>query len=308
MKILVVGIGSVLAQRVALHLRERKHQVLGLDRRKWLDAPRDIEVFTADIGKRAAEDVFRVHRPECVVHMATVNALSARLDERARINVGGTKAVFSYSLSHGVKHVVFVGRHTFYGVGADAPLYRTENEPPHGIGTFPELADLVAADMYAANTLWREPALKTTVLRLVYTLGPSLQGTLASFLRGRRVPTVFGFDPLFQFLQESDAAHAIALSAEKGVSGVFNVEGPQPLPLSLVIRQVDRTAVPLPEGVLRRLLGRFGLPSLPKGAVEHLKYPIVVDGAAFRKATGFQHAFDEVETLAQFKALLSQHT
>ncbi len=304
MKVLVVGIGSSLAQRVALHLRERGHQVLGLDRRKWLDAPRDIALFTSDIAKRSAEEVFRMHRPECVVHMATVNAMAAGGDERARINVGGTKSVFEYSLNHGVKQVVFVGRHTFYGVGADAPLYRTEDEPPHGIGTFPELADLVAADLYAANTLWREPTLPTAVLRLVYTLGPSRQGTLAAFLRGKRVPMVFGFDPLFQFLQENDAARAIGLAVEKRLAGVFNVEGPQPLPLSVVVQKVGRRSVSVPEGLLRRMLGRFGLPPLPKGAVEHLKYPIVVDGKAFRTATGFVNEWNEVETLNQFRELL----
>jgi UDP-glucose 4-epimerase len=304
MKVLVVGIGSLLAQRVALHLKECGHQVIGLDRRKWLDAPRDIQLFVTDIRKRAAEDVFRLQRPDCVVHMATVNALSAGGDERARINVGGTKAVFENSLAHGVSQVVFVGRHTFYGAGADAPLYRTEDEPPHGIGTFPELADLVAADAYACHTLWRKPSMATAVLRLVYTLGPSKQGTLATFLKGRTVPLVFGFDPLFQFLQENDAATAIGLAVSKRIAGVFNVEGPPPLPLSVVVDQVGRRRVSVPEVILKRLLGRMGIPKLPAGAIEHLKYPIVVDGKAFREATGFANQWSEIETLKQFRELL----
>ncbi len=303
MKVLIIGVGGALARLVALQLREKGHTVIGIDRRPWWDAPRDIQVHEVDIRKRAAEDVFRRERPDCVVHMATVNALSAAGEERARINMGGTKAVFDHSIAHGVKHVVVVGRHTYYGASADSPLYHTENEPPQGMGNFPELADLVAADLYAANMLWREPQITTTVLRLVYTLGPSKTGTLASFLRGKRVPMVFGFDPLFQFLEEEDAATGISLAAEKTPRGIFNVCGPAPVPLSTIAHETGRTVVPLPEMVLQQLLGRFGFPNLPRGALEHIKFPIVVDGSAYRKATGFTHRTSEVEALRRYRRI-----
>jgi UDP-glucose 4-epimerase len=168
------------------------------------------------------------------------------------------------------------------------------------MGAFPELADLVAADLFAANMLWREPKLTTTVLRLVYTLGPSQTGTLSSFLRGRRVPMVLGFDPLFQFLEEGDAARAISLAAEQQTRGIFNVAGPPPLPLATIVKETGRTAVPLPERVLASLLGRFGFPALPRGALEHIKYPIVVDATAFKASTGFTHEVSEVEALHRY--------
>lgn len=300
MKVLVVGVGGALARKVALLLRDAGHSVLGMDRRPWWDHPKDVPVYEVDMRKRAAEDVFRTQRPDCVVHMATVNALSAAGEERARINLGGTRAIFQHSVAHGVKHIVFVGRHTYYGATADSPLYHTEEEPPQGMGRFPELADLVASDLFAANMLWRSPGLSTSVLRLVYTLGPSRAGTLASFLRGRQVPMVLGFDPLFQFLDEGDAARAITLAAEKSLRGVFNVAGPPPVPLSAIIRQTGRRAVPLPEPLLAALLGRLGFPALPRGALEHIKYPIVVDAQAFAAATGFRAEVSEVEVLERF--------
>lgn len=300
MKVLVVGTGGELAKGVARTLASRGHQVLGMDRRAWADAPKGIETFAIDLRKRGAEDIFRTRKPECVVHMATVNALTGDAEERARLNLGGTRAVFENAVAHGTKQVVFVGRHTYYGASADSPLYHTEDEPPHGIGHFPELADLVAADLFAANALWRQPKLTTSVLRLVYTLGPSQQGTLATFMRGKRVPLVLGYDPLFQFLDETDAVEAIVLAVEKRPKGIFNVAGPSPVPLSTIIRQSGRTPLPLPEGVLRQLFGRFGFPSLPPGAVEHIKYPIVVDGKGFKAATGFAHRIDEVECLRRY--------
>ena len=132
--------------------------------------------------------------------MATVTHLTGQKNQRYRINLLGTRAVFDHCNSYGVRQAIFVGRHTYYGAASDAPLYHVEADPPFAVGTYPELADLVAADLYAGSSLWRYPQLHTSVLRLCYTLGPMHHGTLAAFLHGPRVPMVLGYDPLFQFM------------------------------------------------------------------------------------------------------------
>ncbi len=301
MKVLITGIGGGLARQVAMRIHEAGHTVLGVDRRPWPDAPTGIEIFNTDVRKRPAEDVFRSHRPEAVVHMATVTHFTARREERYRINLGGTRAVLDHCHNYGAQHVVFVGRHTIYGAAGDAPLYRTEAEPPLAGTTFPDLADLVAADLYAGSALWRFPDLRTAVLRLVYTLGPSHRGTLANFLAGPRVPMVMGFDPLYHFMHEHDAADAIVLALKHRLNGVFNVAGPPPVPLSTLIEATGRKALPLPEFILPRFLGRFGLPFLPRGSLNHLKYPVVVDARPFAAATAFTPAFDEVRVMDGFR-------
>lgn len=302
MKILIPGIAAGLARRVAKSLLSQGHEVIGIDARPWPNAPAKIELHGVDIRKRAAEDVFRRHRPDAVIHMATVTSLELSGEERHRINLGGTRAVFEHCHAYGVKQVLFVGRHTFYGAAPDSPLYHTEDEPPQALDSFPELADLVAADLYAATALWRYPKLTVGLLRLCYTLGEPGRGTLASFLVHRRVPMVLGFDPLFQFLHEDDAVTAIELALEKKLKGVFNVAGPPPLPLSMLIRAAGRKPLPLPEPLLKLLLGRSGFPLLPHGALGHLKYPVVMDASAFKKATGFEPRYSEVETVRAFRA------
>lgn len=301
MKVLITGISGTLGRSLARLLESRGHEVVGLDRRPWPDAPKNIQVFHADTRKRPAEDVFRQHRPEAVVHMATVTHWGASREERYRINLGGTRAVFDHCHAYGVRQAIFVGRHTVYGAAPDTPLYRTEEDPPMAVSTFPDLADLVAADLYAGSALWRFPEVTTAVLRIVYTLGPSRAGTLMRFLRGPRVGTVLGFDPLFQFMYEEDAARAIAEALEARLRGVFNVAGPQPVPLSLLCRVTGRQAVPLPDLLYPHLMGRFGLPHMPPGAVSHVKYPIVVSADLFQKATGFRAHFDEVQAMESFR-------
>ncbi|MBX7077585.1 MAG: SDR family oxidoreductase [Nannocystaceae bacterium] len=301
MKVLITGISGALAREVTRRVVERGHEVVGIDVRPWYHPPEGVRVIQTDIRKRPAEEVFRSFRPDALVHMATVTHLTHRSRDRYRINLGGTQAVFEHCAHYGVKQALFVGRHTYYGAGPDSPLYHTESEPPMAVHTFAELSDLVAADLYAGSALWRYPRIDTAVLRLCYTLGPFRQGTLAAFLKGPRVPTVLGFDPLFHFIHELDAAAAIVLSLEARLRGVFNVSGPPPVPLSVIIRETGRSPVPLPEALIRPLLGRFGLPRLPPGALEHVKYPVVIDSSAFRKATGFAPQFDEDATMAAFR-------
>ena len=305
MRLLITGISSNLGRLVAKVALEQRHTVIGIDRRPWPDAPKAIEMHAVDLTKRAAEDVFRTRRPDAVVHLAIVTHFSPDAEERYRINLGGTRIVFEYAERYEVQSCVFVGRHTFYGAAPDAPLYHKETDPPLAVATFPELADLVAADLFAASALWRTPKLKTVILRICYMLGSSRKGTLASFLEGRRVPMVFGFDPLFQVMHEEDGARAIVLAASAStggdLKGVFNVAGPLPLPLSSVVKLAGRTALPLPEAALPLVFGRFGLPRLPAQSIEHLKHPVVVDDAAFRAATGFRHTWDETETLTAFR-------
>lgn len=301
MRVLITGISSVPGRLLTDLLVRDGHHVCGIDRRPWESAPDGVLIHQADVRKRAAEDVVRTFRPQAVVHMATVTHLERSSEDRYRINLGGTRKVFEHCHEYGVKKAIFVGRHTVYGAAPDSPLYQREDSTPMAGTSFPELSDLVAADLYASQALWRYPDLDTAVLRFVYELGPSRHATLARLLRGPRVPMILGFDPLFQFMHEFDIARAIARALEVPLRGVFNVAGPKPVLLSLLIRETGGTAVSVPEPLFRMLLGRFGLPHMPAGAVDHVKYAIVVDDRAFREATGFEHRYDEDDAMLGFR-------
>lgn len=298
MRILVTGAAGRLAQTFVKTLHEAGHAVVGLDRRQWPNAP--VVMHQVDLLKRAAEDVFRETSPEVVVHSASVTQLAEDRGDRYRVNLVGTKAVFDYCRRYHVRQTIFVGRHTYYGASADAPLYHVEDDPPLGLETFPELADLVAADLFSSSMLWRAPEMTTAVLRFVYTLGPTRTGTLADFLGSARVPMVLGFDPLFQFMHERDAGAALSHAIAGRLHGVFNVAGPSPLPLSALIRYGKRPRVVLPEPLIRASLGRFGLPRLQPSAVDHIKYSLVVDDTAFRNVTGFVPQHGQIETIGDF--------
>ncbi len=70
----------------------------------------------------------------------------------------------------------------------------------------------------------------------------------------------------------------------------------------MVAREAGRAPFPIPEPLLRRMFGRYGFPALAPGALNHLKYSIMVDATTFRQAAGFLHRRDELAVLRDYKA------
>jgi UDP-glucose 4-epimerase len=301
MRILITGVSGYLARLVAQQLCANQHEVVGIDHRPWFDCPAEIRLEKLDIRKRPTADLFRQFRPQVVIHMATETYVSATTEERYRLNLNGTQSIWSYCEQFKVKQAIFIGRHTVYGAAADAPLYRKETEPLLAGTTFPTLADLVSADLYAGQALWRIPKLKTSVLRIAYALGPMGRGTLANYLGEDRVPMVLGFDPLFQCIHTEDAATAIVAAVDAKLAGIYNVAGPDPIPLSCLIKGVNKQPVPIPERLLPMCLGKFGLSRLPRASLSHLKYPIVIDDRQFREKTGFKFRYQVEQIMGTFK-------
>lgn len=303
MKVLVTGISGTLGRLVTGELLRAGFEVCGIDRRAWDEVPPHVRVYNLELRAAGVHDVFRHERPAAVVHLATTSPFVGTGETRRRTNLSVTRALLDAVAQHGVMQLVFAGRHFYYGAAAELPLLHSEQDPPHGVETFPEAADVIAAELMACNALWSIPRTRTTVLRFSHSLGPNARGMLAELLRGSRVPTVLGFDPVVQFLDPEDIAVALRLSVEQALSGVFNVGGAHPMPLSQIAAALERTTVAIPEAIYRMSLGRFGLPEIPVGALSLLKYPIVIDDSAFRNRSGYVQRFEEREAIERYRTV-----
>jgi UDP-glucose 4-epimerase len=102
-------------------------------------------------------------------------------------------------------------------------------------------------------------------------------------------------------MHEHDAASAVASAMEHKLRGVFNVAGPNPVPLTLLCKTTGKPAIPMPEPLFDFVVGRAGFSQLPRGAINHVKYPIVVDSRPFWEATGFKPCYDEMTTMESFR-------
>jgi UDP-glucose 4-epimerase len=288
------GLGRLLARRLA-----GDYEISGVDRVPWEGAPRDIKFHTADLRSRRIEDVFRRERPDAVAHLGFVrHDFDAEL--RHDVNVVGTKRLLEYCARYEVKHLVILSSSYVYGALAENPFYMDEDTALNVSRHYPEIRDLAEVDTLATTFLWRYPEIATAILRPVNTLGYYAHSSIGSYLRLPYVPTVFGFDPMMQFIHEEDVAEAFVRALERGARGVFNVVGPGAVPLSIAIRETGGTSVPLPETLARNALERlfrFGLFPVPADAVDFVKFPCTIDGRRFHEATEFQPLYTLEETL-----------
>ena len=67
-KVLVTGISGNLGRLLARNLH-RVARVVGVDRRPFRHKPKDVEMVTVDLRRRATEQIFRDHRIDAVVHL-----------------------------------------------------------------------------------------------------------------------------------------------------------------------------------------------------------------------------------------------
>lgn len=296
-RVIVTGASGSFGRVAVRWLASRGHEVTAVDLRDDANLPTGVELHRLDVRKRGFEDLVRRTQPDALIHLAMVRRFGRGAEERYRINVEGTARVFEVGRAAGVRHMVFVSRATVYGALPDQPQFVTEDHPPAAGRTFPEIQDLIAADLYIGTMLWRHPSIETVLLRPVNVLGPTVRTLLNRYLSRPRVFTVLGFDPMQQVIHENDLGLAFEYALESGLRGVFNVTGPGEVPLHVLIDEAGARAIPLPEPLIHLVKGRLGFPEIPRGALDYLKYACTVDGSRFREATGFEPAHGLVETL-----------
>ena len=238
MKVLIPGIAGRLARmrrrRGSLDAGPRGHR--HRSRARGPTRPTGIEVHEVDIRKRAAEDVFRKRAPRRRHPHGDGHApRRAQSEERYRINLGGTRAVFDHCRALRRR----ARRSSSAATPTTAPPPTRRSTTPRTSRrwrstTFPELADLVAADLYAGTALWRFPSSTTAVLRIVLHARRrpgTARSPRSSAARACRWCSA-SIRSSSSCTSDDVGAAPSSLALEKRLRGVFNVAGPQPVPLS----------------------------------------------------------------------------
>ena len=126
---------------------------------------------------------------------------------------------------------------------------------------------------------------------------------LSKYLARRLVPTMMGFDPLWQFLHEADAIAAFKLAIFRDVPGTFNIVGDGVLPSSTVIKLAGRVALPVPHPLFPPMVGALWLAQLseaPPAFLDYLRYICVADGEKAAVEMGFRAAYTTREALIDY--------
>jgi len=266
-----------------------------------------VDLTTPEAGHELA-GLFRSHRVDTIVHLAFLSHPIHDTTYAHELQVIGTMHVLNAVAAaqrgkNRVKQVVMLSSTMVYGARPDNPNFLLEDRRLKKTPHCPLVNDLVEAEEQLQQFAGKHPKVSTTVLRMGCLLGPQADGVIPRLLAGSTVPTVMGYDPLFQFLHENDALDALKLALDKDQKGVFNIVADGVLPFSTVLRLGGKMCVPIPHFLWEKVGGflwAFQTLDIPPSFLDFLRYLWVADGTRAKKKLGFSPGYTTREAVLEF--------
>ena len=124
-------------------------RVIGLDRRKFIGRPKDLEHHSVDLRRNRVEDIFRERPVNAVVHLGVMHNPRGNREEHHTWNVGGLSRLLEYASRHRVRKFVLLSSANVYGPRPENAQFLNEDAPLLAAGAFSDMRDLVELDMLA---------------------------------------------------------------------------------------------------------------------------------------------------------------
>ena len=202
-----------------------------------------------------------------------------------------------------VRRLVVKSSTAVYGSEPDDPSFWTEamhrRKPARDAFT----RDLDEVESYVRDYGLRHPRVAVTLMRFGNVLGEVHDSPFGRLFDLAAVPTVFGFDPRLQFLDENDAVAALEHAARADNRGTYNVAGAGVVVLSQAIALLGRINAPvLPfvgGSMAMRVLDRLRLVDFPPEFVRLLQYGRVVDTTRLHDELHFVPKLSTIDTVME---------
>ncbi|HEX4477078.1 MAG TPA: NAD-dependent epimerase/dehydratase family protein [Polyangiaceae bacterium] len=268
--------------------------------------------YKVDLAQPTAEEriaeIFTAEHVDTILHLSFLSSPSYAISWAHELESVGTMHLLNAARRADVQKIVMRSQTMLYGAYPNNPNYLKETHPLRARRSEPFFVDKIQAENDLLEYRDQDPDRVVTILRTAPILGPTVRNFLTRFLSRRVVPTILGFDPLLQFLHESDAIAAFKLAVDRDVPGVFNVTGDGVLPLSTVVKLAGRIAFPLPRSMANTVAGALWFAQIgeaPPTVLDYLQYLCVADGEKARSDLGFVPVYTTREALLDFAS--AQH-
>jgi UDP-glucose 4-epimerase len=306
-RVLITGLGTFWGGRVAQALEADPDVdvIVGLDRFEPTVQLERTEYVRSDESYSILARIVKAARIDTIVHtFLVVDSTQMASRTMHEINVIGTMNLFAAASAPDstVRDVVVKSSTLVYGADPRDPVWFSEEsrraKPPSSMVE----RSLIEVEGYVRDFAVDNPDVSVAILRFSNVLGPDITTAIAKLLELPAVPTVFGFDPRFQFVHETDVVRAILFALETQLQGIYNVAGDGLLPWSEVAALCGKRTFPLPPfgmGLLAAPLNRLGLIELPGELLELLRHGRGVDNRRLKQA-GFDYRYTSAGTVADF--------
>ena len=242
---------------------------------------------------------------DVLYHLAFLQGRTRGAAFAHELEVIGTLHTLAAAVRSGVRHVVVPSTTVVYGARPGNPVLLGEDAPLHGCPGSRFVTDRVEVEGQLMSFRRDYPGVGLTVLRFAPVLGPTVDNPATRYFRRPLVPTLLGFDPLWQSIHEEDARELLLRVLEAPVSGTFNAVSEDVLPLSSLIRLAGTLPLPLPLPLARaalRGLNSAGITATPGALLDYLHYSWVADGSRARTQLGFRPRFGAREAAASVRS------
>ncbi|MBX5483880.1 MAG: NAD-dependent epimerase/dehydratase family protein [Myxococcaceae bacterium] len=261
---------------------------------------RRLDLALPDADKALAA-VLREHRIDTVYHLTFLWSPIQNSAFAHELEVIGSLHVLAAVAAAAVKRLVLPSLTAVYGAQSNNPAFIDERAPLRGCPPSRFISDKVEVEKEVRAFRARHPQTQVLVLRFAPIMGPSVDNPVTRLLRAKVLPTVLGYDPLWQAIHEDDAARALHLALDSPAEGELNVVGEGVLSLSGMVKMAGGRVVPLPHPLARaaiRLMDRIGRVGVPLTLLDYIRYSWVADGRRARETLGFSPRFHTREAVS----------
>lgn len=255
--ILVTGSSGYLGSQVLATLARRSDlRVIGLDVRDPATRQDGVVYATADIRDPRVAQIVATHKPDVVVHLASIvtPGKNSNRDFEYDVDVNGTRNLLQACVAHGVRRVIVSSSGAAYGYYADNPEWLVETDPVRGNDSFAYACHKRLVEEMLAEYRRKHPALEQVVFRIGTILGPTVRNQITDLFEKPRLIAIAGSDSPFVFIHDQDVVGAIVHGIDSAQTGIFNVAGDGKLSIHQIAAKLHKKCVVLPSWILRSAL------------------------------------------------------
>jgi len=306
--ILVTGAGGYVGSALIGRFKKESwsgKNIIAVDVRAVPAAERSEDVIYKEADIRAPEfrDIIADHKPQAVVHLASVVGAGGDPDFDYSVDVLGTENVLKACVENGVEQIVVTSSGAAYGYYADNPKWISETDELRGNEDFAYSRHKRMVEEMLAEYRQTHPALKQLVLRPGTVLGATTDNQITALFAKPFMLSVTGSDSRFVFIWDEDVIAIIAKGVKEGRKGIFNLAGDGALSVKEIACILKKPRLMVPGGLLGGVLNVARLLGLGKLGAEHvkfLKYRPVLDNESLKNDFGYVPKKSTRETLDYF--------
>jgi UDP-glucose 4-epimerase len=292
-RILVTGSSGYLGSQVVAALARRTDLVtVALDLREPAQRLAGVAYELADIRAPEVDAIVARHRPDVVVHLASIvtpGKNSSREFEYS-VDVGGSRNLLQACVRHAVRRIIVSSSGAAYGYHVDNPAWLSESDALRGNQSFAYSWHKRLVEEMLGEYRQQQPQLEQVVLRIGTILGATVDNQITDLFKKPRLLAIRGSDSPFVFIHDQDVVGAILHGVDSPNSGIFNVAGDGKLSIFEIAARLNKRCLVLPAWLLKSalwLLHKLALTQYGPEQLDFLRYRPVLDNRQLKEQFGY---------------------